>query len=265
MAPSKNTEVATVRESYPALAGDPRSVIAAIEANMGGQDISAFSLDGIRWPTGGSTSWEVPTLEGPEVRKAITGVIVHHKNTRSYWKTDFDGSDNPPDCFSDDAITGEGDPGGECASCPFAQFGSDKNGRGQACAQRKQLFLLTADSMLPIILSVPPSSLAPYNNYMLRLAGGGVLFSHVETSIGLERVAGAGVPDYARLTMQVGRRLGPEEVALVDGYADMVRTVLDRPRSSRTPATTPEQAAEAAAARASTTTVESSEVEDADF
>src|SRR5687768_9606851 len=52
---------------------------------------------------GGATFWTVPSLDGEDSVKEIQGVILHHKQSRTYWEKDYDGSNTPPDCSSRNA------------------------------------------------------------------------------------------------------------------------------------------------------------------
>jgi hypothetical protein len=146
--------------------------------------------------------WEIPTLEGSEAVDEISGIIVFQKQTRAFWPQSIDdgGGNVPPSCSSPDAKFGFGkqwatredpDPDGEprrvaCAQCPNAQFGSD-GGRGQACKQTSQLFLLMETGFLPAVVQVPPTSLGAVKKYMLALANAGVRYDQVVTTLGWRR------------------------------------------------------------------------------
>jgi len=95
--------------------------------------------------------------------KELSGIIIAWRDTRAYWSVPMEESDGnmPPDCYSLDARTGEGEPGGNCHKCPNAEFGSGSKGEGQACKLVRQLFLVREDNLLPEIVHLPPSSLKP--------------------------------------------------------------------------------------------------------
>jgi hypothetical protein len=71
----------------------------------------------------------IPDIEGP-----LVGVILIDRQGRSYWR---EGNVDAPDCRSLDNITGQGNPGGRCGTCPLAQFGSDK--KRPECGQHMHL------------------------------------------------------------------------------------------------------------------------------
>ena len=184
--------VAALRENmaginFPALVEDPKALVAALRENMAGAGFSAFDLDRIKIPSGGNLSWTVPGLEGDIRTEQVIGIIMGIQNCRAYWSVTFadSGGGSPPDCSSEDAITGYGDPGGLCASCPYSQFKSDSRQLGQACKQIKRIFLLMPDSNLPRVVPLPPTSLKGSTQYMLRLSSQGLKFYQVVTRLTL--------------------------------------------------------------------------------
>lgn len=177
MATNKKDETAMVKagENLPALVNGARATLTAISETLGGDTLSPFDLARIKVPTGGSKFWLVPSVENPDgvPSQVVRGVIVYTRLGRARWATAFSDSQggSPPDCASADGITGHGDPGGSCLSCPFAQFGSAKDGRGgQECTAFRVLVMLTPESELPVVVTVPPSSLQNVKRYLLGLA-----------------------------------------------------------------------------------------------
>jgi hypothetical protein len=207
------------------------TVQAAIAENVGVGGITEFDFDRIKIPSGGALSFNVTTLAGETAEKTITGVIVIHRDARAYWKKSLDegGGSQPPDCHSDDGLAGIGEPGGDCSKCPLARFGSDaKQGRGQACKSIRQLFLLRGDSLLPVVLALPPTSLKAARQYMLRLAGQGVPYWAVATKIGLESAQNAGGIKYAKATFEFAGMLSPEQRAKAKEYSDMLKPLVSK-------------------------------------
>ena len=93
-----------------------------------------FQFDRIKIPAGGGTVFEIPADEGDEtvMVKDITGVILFNHPANSYYTDKYQGGSNPPDCGSFDGITGTGNPGGQCKTCSFNQYGSGE-GQAKAC------------------------------------------------------------------------------------------------------------------------------------
>lgn len=196
--------------------------------NIGGDKLTEFDLDRVKVPTGGNTSWGIPGLEGVQVADAIEGIIVHWANRRAYWPGDFKGSE-PPVCSSPDGVWGYGDPGDKlramdppqgCDHCPNAAFGSDKNQRGQACKAMRQLFVLPRDSIIPIVVTVPPASLQNARKYFLRLVRGNVHYASVITKMTLTGERNPDGVEYARVDFSAVEKLEADDVVKIRSYAD---------------------------------------------
>lgn len=190
-----------------------------IRENVGAEGITPRDLDRVKVPSGGGTTWEVPTIEGDKALKSIQGVIVHRATRRAYWPNKYDGSGEQPDCYSDDGVSGQGDPGGACAECPFNEFESAEDGISKACKEMRQLFVLTPDDLIPIVVTVPPGSLANVKAYFLRLMRSGIKATDVITNIALEKATSKGGIAFARVTLTAGDRLDSEAAARLRQYA----------------------------------------------
>jgi hypothetical protein len=212
--------------------------IQLLKETLDGQEVSEFNLGRVKIPAGGGTTWEVPTLTGFDPVKELQGVVVFYKNSRSYWEGAYEGGNEPPDCSAADAkhATSNGDveipavvdsESGKllCDTCRFSEWGSSEtgSGRGQACKLTRQLFLIVPDRMLPLVVSLPPTSLKRASAYFLTLADYSKDYKRILTKIQLEKVAGQGVPDYSVATFQAGEDLEPEVADLMAGYAEALR------------------------------------------
>jgi len=199
---------------YPIVKMDAQRFAEVIRENIGAAGVSQFDLDRAKIPTGEGTMFELPTGDGSEKVASITGVIIGFRDVRVYFEGEYDGGGSPPDCFSDDCETGQGMPGGPCAECPLSRFGTARNGRGQACSQRRLLFIARPESLLPLVLSLPPTSLANARKYFLnRLAGQQLVYYGVVTHIGLETAGGNGTPPHAKATFKIVEKLDDEITA----------------------------------------------------
>jgi len=210
-----------------------------VEMNIGGGTVSAFDLDRIQIPTGGLTVWTVPTLEGEDHPKTLDGIIIHMADPRSYWAQGFDesGGGTPPDCQSEDGVSGygsrsEGEPEGHhsCATCPLAQFGSDHRGRGQACKAQKAIFMLREDTLLPICLVLPPTSLGFAKKYFMRLLSHNVMASGVITRWELQKVQNPDGINYSRAEPSSVRPLNKSEREKVKAYTATILPYLEGKR-----------------------------------
>lgn len=188
-------------QQYEIIKMSPNEIQEIIQANLGPEGFGIEDLDVVKIPSGGGTVWEIPTDEGIEPTTKLEGIIIGSKGARAYWKTSYDDpnrkKNEPPDCFSSDLLTGIGEPGGECAACPFNEFGTDKNERGKACRESKRIFLMRRDQIIPLIVRASPMSLKPAKKYMIRLLGSKRHISSVYTRLTLEKVED--VNEYSRI------------------------------------------------------------------
>jgi len=214
--------------------------LAAVRENIGDGQLTRFDLDSVKMPAGGGIAWEIPgeaSDGGPDVCKEFAALIIHAADQRAYWKKSIDesGGGSPPDCQSSNAREGHGNPGGECALCPFSKFGSAKpkpgqdEAKGQACRQIKLLFLMRPVGILPIALALPPTSLKPAKMYLLRLGSRGLPYYGTLTKFSLAKTSSGG-NDYSVAQLTQGEVLSDEQLAFVRGLrAEMLRTIQTEP------------------------------------
>lgn len=184
--------------------------------NVGAGGMDPSKLDRIKIPAGGGTAWELPTLDGKgDVAKELTGIIVAKRDVRSYYATKYTGGNEPPECYSLDCVNGVGEPGGNCETCPFSQWGTAKDDEGnftdgQACKQRLMLLFIQKNSTLPMVINVPASSLKTMTPYFVRLGGAGLPFWCVVTNLTLVKdKTAAGIP-YSQVQPEYVRTLDKE-------------------------------------------------------
>lgn len=176
-------------EQYPALL--PETGIEMLQdvlaENIGEGGLQLRNLVRVPMPAGGSTAWEIPdVLTGEnEMTQEIIGTWAFWQTARVYWIPTADGSltGEPPDCSSANgkvpvpgglyAVDGENatrNPSGRCGPCPMSKWGSSPKGKGQACAERKLLFINRPGELLPLYISAPPTSLDPLTSFMIPLS-----------------------------------------------------------------------------------------------
>jgi hypothetical protein len=220
-----STEIATIETGrFLALNQDP----GFIQGNLAdGEEVDEFSLPRVKIPAGGATTWEVPTLAGMTPMRELEGIVVYFKLTRSYWP-DKEPTGTPPTCRSHDSIIGIGDPGGQCRTCPLAQFGSADDGAGQACGLKEIWFLLRPESFLPVVLSLPAMSLKAAKQYRFgQLGSAGVQISSVMTSIKLEADTNGTGKKYSRAVPTLAGILTQEEAQAARDYALSMRNTFE--------------------------------------
>lgn len=230
MAKNGNEKKLALLESYAITRVEPEALTTILRDNVGPGGISQFDLDRIKVPSSGATTWMIPSLDGEEPNKEIVGVIVAWRDVRAYWEASFSdaGGGAPPDCASDDAIKGYGMPGGPCAECPLAKFGSDERQIGQACKAMRLLFILRSNDILPITLAAPPTSLRGLRQYFLRLASKEIHYNAVVTKLSLEKAKSKAGPEYAKIVPTIAGELTPEEAERIRQYTEMLTPQLER-------------------------------------
>lgn len=200
----------------------------ALDSDFSSEDL-ADDMDGLQMtmqrvkiPGGGNLQFEIRSddPDNPDYERKLVGVILYHHLANAYWPEGSEYDDNvPPFCQSFDGKQGYGEPGGVCAACAFNQFGSTANGSGKACKNMRQIYLLRSGEYLPLQLSLPPTSLRPFNDFMnlAFVARRRPSYSAI-VEIGLKRAESGGYT-YSVATFRKVRDLEGEGLAAVKGYA----------------------------------------------
>jgi hypothetical protein len=193
-----------------------------------GETLTPRDLTRVKVPGAGATSWEVSTLRGDESFKELRGVILRIDTRRAYWPKAFGGENDPPDCTSDDGVNGVGDPGVACAECPFNEFGSHRDGISKACKEMRQVFIVPRDGILPMVLTVPPTSLANIKSYRMKLLGARMKPTDLETVLTLEKAESKAGFKYARIIPLAGELLDPAAADRFRAFSGLLAPTMDR-------------------------------------
>ena len=185
-----------------------------------------LSLQKIKIPSGGGLQFELPgdDPEDPDYAKTLEGVILFNHAAGAYWAAGSeDDEDSLPLCSSVDGVAGIGNPGGACAACPMNAWGTGKNGSGKACKNMRVLYLLRDGDFMPIQLTLPPTSIRPFNDFFNMIFASrrrGTCGSVVQ--IGLKRMNN-GRDDYSVATFKKLYDFTGEQLAQSKMYADGFR------------------------------------------
>ncbi|MBD5145440.1 MAG: hypothetical protein HDT21_05950 [Ruminococcus sp.] len=203
----QETAITTTDTNYAALKNNALDII---KNNLKNQPLSLQLFDIIKSPSGGSTSFTIPTLSGEVMEKSITGIILDYTTPRAYWDTPDPVEGTPPVCFSSDSLVSHD--GKACGTCPFNDFGSkDGETNAKACKESVVLFLLRPDNIMPILVRVPVSSKMLFQRYMTRLIGKMIPVSGVVTKITLEKTTNKTGQPYALYNFEAVETLSTEE------------------------------------------------------
>ena len=190
---------------------EKRETMAAFVENCGDGSISEFTLPRIK-VANGMAQWIVEdVIDGEKPVPSIEGVIVHIHDSRAYYASKQAGN-VPPDCSSRDGITGIGKPGGNCKTCPLAQWDSaEGDSNAQACKASKQLFMLIGDSVLPTVVSLPPTSLKAVEKFKLQMVTKRMQYRHAIVRISLMKATNKAGQPYGKAVFDVVRKLSEAE------------------------------------------------------
>lgn len=188
MAEKEKKELATAATfEVQALDGD---MIEAIKEEMDG--LGKFQFPRVRIPSGGAITFELPgeDEDNPEIAKSVTGIILYHHPANARWLGKFGDPDSKVICSSIDGKTAkEADTGAvrTCSDCPYNQFRDDVGGKD--CKNMHRLYLLMEGSPFPVILTLPPTSLKPFKNFVaMQCLGRGLRVHDVITKISLKKI-----------------------------------------------------------------------------
>ncbi|MCL2817452.1 MAG: hypothetical protein FWD39_03575 [Clostridiales bacterium] len=218
---NKNTALTEQKNNSGFLALADAAFSESLSQELEGLDLS---FEKIKIPSAGSTVFEVPGEEDDtDTVKEFSAVILHHHTLNAYYKTKYTGGNNPPDCGSFDGVTGEGDPGGNCKSCPLNQFGTADEGAGKACKNRRRIYVLREGEVFPLLLSLPTGSLKEFTKYIKKLLGKGKKSNMVVTRFSLKKATSSGGVVYSQAQFAIDRVLIPQEQVLIDNLTEQVK------------------------------------------
>lgn len=197
-----------------------------LENNLGSDSMTAMDLPQISVPAGGALNFTRPTIDGEVDSKELTGIIICTKHTRAYWSSKFDetGGGTPPDCVSEDGEIGVGTPGGRCQVCPYAAFGSADNKRSKACQEKRVIFMLMPEEILPIAIKAPATSLKNAKQYLMGLTSRGMQLYDVYTTLSLERDKNKDGIAFSKIIFKKAGNVETPEI--LAAYADGIKPYL---------------------------------------
>lgn len=183
-----------------------------------------FAYDRVKIPSGGGLTFEIGEGEEVEIAKEIIGVIVDHHPVNAYWLNTFTGGNTPPDCASMDGKTGNNF--GECATCMNNQWGSDPLSGGKLCKNQRRIYILQEGCALPILLTLPPTSLKSFGNYISkRIIAKDRHSRHVLTKFTLKKVANSTGINYSEVVCTCVGELPEALKESMDRYANEIKQI----------------------------------------
>lgn len=218
-------------KNYAVASFETSDLLEVIRENLGGRRLGPNDLDRVTMPAQGMTLWTVPTLGGEQHVETISGVLVFKRTQRAYWPQALGSERVPPDCYSDDGEVGS--KYGACAPCQFNEFGSAKDGtaRGKACKESLLLFMLRPDHILPMVVALPPTSIAPLVQTMIRLASTGRVYYSAMWHLSLEKTVNADKTAYSVVVPRVDDEpIDPALLGKIRAYREAMMPMLSQVR-----------------------------------
>ena len=219
---------------------DPNEAKAIIQEAFEGGIKSHLDLSVLTVPSGKSAgAWQIPSIDGePDIRTVLEGVILRVQPARVYYGEPYEktGGGKPPACASRDAVVGVGEPGGECSKCSLAQFGTlERNdgtmGAGQACAERRLIWMLVPDLALPVVVNAPPTSLKSIKEFVRAVASQMIRPFQIRVGLTLEKDKSSDGHDFWKI---VPKRIGGKdakitgpELEMIKGYAEVIAPIIE--------------------------------------
>ena len=197
----------------------------AVAEEMDG--LGTLPFDRVKIPSGGGLAFELPGDDEDDTESAteLIGVILDHNPVNAYWANKFAGGNEQPDCSSYDGKKGIVRDTGkikDCASCPYNQFGSDN--AGKACKNVHRVFMLREGNPVPLVLSLPPTSLRYMRDYIgKRVLLKGYRCWQVLTKITLKKEKSKDGITYSRAAFAFVDKLTPEQEQQAAAMREMVK------------------------------------------
>lgn len=181
-----------------------------------GGNLSITDLVKVSIPDGKSVAFTI----GDEPHKTFLGIGFLRQPRRNYWElTVEEGGNQPPNCYSRDAVNGVGDygkgsdenPEGLCADCPMSQWADGPDGKRipPPCHQQEALLIMVENMAFPLLLTIPRTSLKHFRTYWKN-----VLFvqkmkslPEVVTKFGLKKVTNDAGTAYNEVTFEIAEDL----------------------------------------------------------
>lgn len=139
----------------------------------------------------------------------------------------------------------EDNPSGKCDSCPKNVWGSGSKDpadtRGpKACREGRLVYFLRPGSILPVVIQLPPTSIKPLKNYMLRLTNSQRPYWSVVTRLALEQHTDKGVK-WSTIVPTVVSMLDADQFPAVKAFSASVKSIASQQRGpAPAPAAAPE-------------------------
>jgi hypothetical protein len=241
-----STELATIDTTKYLALQEGGAIQEAIAANLGeGATFRESDLTRVPIPTGGSTTWLVPSVDGDRAVKAIEGILVYQTVRGVLWASEEPEEGSLPVLVSTDLKTARlvapenvdakmldrikpalrEDGTYDWTKLPQNEWGSGKGGVGKAAKEQRVLYILTRDEPLPLVVIVQPGSLKGWREFMLAITKAGIPYYRAVVSLTLEKDTAVGGAPYAKVKPELAGRLTLEQGQMIQQKFAAMRDV----------------------------------------
>jgi len=188
-------DIIPFNSSLPAYLSKVKLTNSALTANVGGGGFPVLSIKGkVFTIVRGDEKQVVKRPDDGTPAGAIDVVIISANPNLSkvyYNKSYEEGSQDKPDCYSNDGISPAADAASPqsktCAACKHNVWGTGQNGKGRKCGDHRRLAVAPAGLLNdPMLLRIPPATLKVLAEYGDMLGKRGVPFPAVVTRISFD-------------------------------------------------------------------------------
>lgn len=172
-----------------------------------------------------------PEKEEYDVMETFTGVIAFHHELHEFHANPNNDHKKAPECFSYDGISGCGNPGGMCSTCPRRLYKHNYN--KAICKAKRRLYILRPGEPLPYELIVPNYSMQNFSLYMRNLIGQYQLPSRVVTRFRMKRHPNSAGIQVSKICFDMVRPLDSEELAYIQSTVPALEEFMQRDLEDR--------------------------------
>ncbi|MDF2685099.1 MAG: hypothetical protein K0S55_280 [Clostridia bacterium] len=179
----------------------------------------------VKIPSGGGISFEIDSGEESVSVQVFKGLIIGNHKVNACWdETGENVNLNlPPICSSMDGLFGVDSEGevNNCKNCPSNEYGSAEkgNGKGKACKNMHRLYIMIEETAIPLVLTLPPTSLKNWQTYRLNvLASRGLKPHRAITEISLEAATNSNGIKYNTVKFKLLGKIPEETIQIADFF-----------------------------------------------
>lgn len=202
-------------------------------------------------PKGGGLAWSVSSALGEQTEKELVGVILWQRSKGVLWAGNSAAPGVAPALVTDDMITARvvnrdapagfwqsvadaKNPDGTYSwgKLPQNEWGSGK-GAGKLCKQQIIVHLLRADELLPMVITVQPSSLTAWRKFMVSMGVENIIYWQAIVGLSLVKAESQDGNVYAMISGRVIARLEPEIIPRVEAMRRVSEEIVAAALSGR--------------------------------